>query len=31
MRADLDHLPAKQQRELERVRTTLLTEFEGAR
>jgi predicted nucleotidyltransferase len=30
MRADLDHLPAKQQRELERVRTTLLTEFEGA-
>ncbi|HBY43755.1 HEPN domain-containing protein [Brevundimonas sp.] len=30
MRADLDHLPAKQQRELERVRTTLLTEFEAA-
>lgn len=30
MRADLDHLPAKQQRELERVRTTLLTEFDAA-
>lgn len=30
MRADLDHLPAKQQRELERVRTTLLSEFEAA-
>lgn len=30
MRADLDHLPTKQQRELERVRTTLLTEFEAA-
>ncbi len=30
MRADLDHLPAKQQRELERVRTILLTEFEAA-
>ena len=30
MRADLDHLPVKQQRELERVRTTLLTEFEAA-
>jgi len=30
MRADLDHLPARQQRELERVRTTLLTEFEAA-
>ena len=30
MRVDLDHLPAKQQRELERVRTTLLTEFEAA-
>jgi len=30
MRADLDHLPPKQQRELERVRTTLLTEFEAA-
>jgi len=30
MRADLDHLPAKQQHELERIRTTLLTEFEAA-
>lgn len=30
MRADLDHLPAKQQHELERVRTTLLTEFDAA-
>ncbi len=30
MRVDLDHLPAKQQRELERVRTTLLTEFDSA-
>jgi len=30
MRADLDHLPARQQRELERVRTTLLTEFDAA-
>jgi predicted nucleotidyltransferase/HEPN domain-containing protein len=30
MRTDLDHLPARQQRELERVRTTLLTEFEAA-
>ncbi|MCH4267230.1 MAG: HEPN domain-containing protein [Brevundimonas sp.] len=30
MRTDLDHLPAKQQRELERVRTTLLTEFDAA-
>lgn len=30
MRADLDHLPAKQQRELERIRTTLLTEFDAA-
>ncbi|MEN5051355.1 nucleotidyltransferase and HEPN domain-containing protein [Brevundimonas naejangsanensis] len=30
MHADLDHLPAKQQRELERVRTTLLTEFDAA-
>jgi len=30
VRTDLDHLPAKQQRELERVRTTLLTEFEAA-
>jgi predicted nucleotidyltransferase/HEPN domain-containing protein len=30
MRTDLDHLPVKQQRELERVRTTLLTEFEAA-
>lgn len=30
MRADLDHLPHRQQHELERVRTTLLTEFEAA-
>nr|WP_314432322.1 HEPN domain-containing protein [uncultured Brevundimonas sp.] len=30
MRLDLDHLPAKQQRELERIRTTLLTEFDAA-
>lgn len=30
MRADLDHLPTKQQRELEHVRTTLLTEFDAA-
>ena len=30
MRLDLDHLPAKLQRELERVRTTLLTEFDAA-
>ena len=30
MRADLDHLPHRQQHELERIRTTLLTEFEAA-
>lgn len=30
MRADLDHLPHCQQHELERIRTTLLTEFEAA-
>ncbi|AQR63163.1 DNA-binding protein [Brevundimonas sp. LM2] len=30
MRADLDHLPHRQQHELERVRTTLLTEFDAA-
>lgn len=30
VRADLDHLPHRQQHELERVRTTLLTEFEAA-
>jgi predicted nucleotidyltransferase/HEPN domain-containing protein len=30
MRSDLDHLPARQQRELERVQTTLLGEFEAA-
>lgn len=31
MRSDLDHLPERQQRELERVRDTLLTGFEAAR
>ena len=30
VRADLDHLPHRQQHELERIRTTLLTEFEAA-
>lgn len=30
MRTDLDHLPHRQQHELARVRTTLLTEFEAA-
>ena len=30
MRADLDHLPHRQQHKLERIRTTLLTEFEAA-
>ena len=30
MRSDLDHLPHRQQHELERIRTTLLTEFEAA-
>lgn len=30
MRADIDHLPHRQQHELERIRTTLLTEFEAA-
>lgn len=30
VKTDLEHLPAKQQRELERVRTTLLSEFEAA-
>ncbi len=30
MRADIDNLPHRQQRELERIRTTLLTEFEAA-
>ena len=30
MRTDLDHLPPRQQRELERVRATLLAEFEAA-
>lgn len=30
MKMDLDHLPARQQRELAKVRTTLLTEFEAA-
>ena len=31
MRSDLDHLPERQQRELERVRDTLLAGFEAAR
>lgn len=31
MKSDLDHLPERQQQELERVRSTLLTEFEAAR
>ncbi len=30
MRADLDHLPHRQQHELERIRTTLLSEFAAA-
>ncbi|WP_369059060.1 nucleotidyltransferase and HEPN domain-containing protein [Caulobacter sp. 73W] len=30
MKSDLDHLPERQQAELERIRTTLLTEFEVA-
>ncbi len=30
MRSDLDHLPERQQRELERVRTILLEEFDNA-
>lgn len=30
VRAELDHLPHRQQHELERIRTTLLTEFEAA-
>jgi predicted nucleotidyltransferase/HEPN domain-containing protein len=31
MRSDLDHLPERQQRELERIRDTLLVGFEAAR
>lgn len=31
MKSDLDHLPERQQQELERVRSILLTEFEAAR
>ena len=30
MKADLDHLPEKQQAELSRIRTTLLTEFDAS-
>ena len=30
MRSDLDHLPERQQQELERVRDILLAEFESA-
>ena len=30
MKSTLDHLPERQQQELARIRTTLLTEFEAA-